>query len=310
MARKNRFAVPKSDTEFERLLETEPTVLLLRVCREDLTTFDGAYQWPGVGGIARPEKWSSQAKCGNGLHGWLWGKGDSATAIWEKNNVALVFRALERTVVFLDGMVKVPACRVEFVGTLEEAAEWIEERLPKGEDPGGIIGRVVDALDWDITSVGNYGTVTAGVYAKVTAGDYGTATVAFCGMAMVGDYGTAVATDEGVALAGDSGTAMAGHDGIAIAGERGRATVGDGGEATAGYYGIAIAGKYGRASARFGGTVTAGKGGTLILEYWDPESMRDRVQVAYVGENGIKPNVAYRLDRQGRFEKVQEQEPE
>jgi hypothetical protein len=301
MARKNRFAVPKSDTEFERLLETEPTVLLLRTCHEDMTSF-GEYQWPGVGGIARPAKWSSQAKCGNGLHGWLWGKGDSSTGdAWEKNNVALVVRALERTVVFLDGMVKVPACRVEFVGTLEQAAQYIEERLPKGEDPGGIIGRVVDALDWDITSVGNYGTVTAGVYAKVTAGDYGTATVAYCGMAMVGDYGTAVATDEGVALAADHGVATAGDDGIAIARYGGTATAGDDGEATAGYYGIAIAGKYGRASARSGGTVTAGKGGTLILEYWDPESMRYRVQVAYVGENGIKPNVAYQLDSEGRF---------
>jgi hypothetical protein len=38
---------------------------------------------------------------------------------------------------------------------------------------------------------------------------------------------------------------------------------------------------------------------------------RYRLKVAYVGEDGIKPNVAYRLDSEGRFEKATpQQEPD
>jgi hypothetical protein len=56
--------------------------------------------------------------------------------------------------------------------------------------------------------------------------------------------------------------------------------------------------------------VTAGYGGILVLQHWDSNTKLYRLHVAHVGEDGIEANVAYRLDRQGRFEKVQEQEPE
>ena len=105
------------------------------------------------------------------------------------------------------------------------------------------------------------------VGATVTAGYRGTATA--------GDYGTATAGYRGTATACDYGTAMAGDKGTATAGHRGTATAG------------------------YGGTATAGAGGKLVIGWWAGPSYR--TSVAYVGENGIEPNIAYKLDCHGKF---------
>ena len=102
--------------------------------------------------------------------------------------------------------------------------------------------------------------------------------------------GTATAGYKGTATAGYRGTATAGDEGTATAGYRGTATAGNGGTATAGNGGTATAGDY--------GTATAGNGGALIIEYSD--GIRPRVLVGYVGEDGIKPNVAYKIS-DGKF---------
>ena len=57
-----------------------------------------------------------------------------------------------------------------------------------------------------------------------------------------------------------------------------------GGTATAGYRGTATAGD--------GGTATAGYGGMICIKWHDGK--RYRISVGYVGERGIKPNIAYR----------------
>ena len=78
-------------------------------------------------------------------------------------------------------------------------------------------------------------------------------------------------------------------------------TAGDDGTATAGDYGTATAGDRGTATAGNYGTATAGDDGTLVLSYY---SKRRRLMVAYVGEDGIEPNVAYKLDAAGKFVKA------
>jgi hypothetical protein len=92
---------------------------------------------------------------------------------------------------------------------------------------------------------------------------------------IVGDYGTATA--------GDRGTATAGNDETAAAGYRGTATAGDYGTATAGNYGTATAGNY----------------GTIQIRYWD--GGRYRIATGYIGEDGLLPDVAYRLDGNHEF---------
>ena len=78
----------------------------------------------------------------------------------------------------------------------------------------------------------------------------------------------------------------------------GTATAGDGGTATAGDGGTATAGDYGTATAGYGGTATAADGVTLCLSFWDGK--RHSIIIGYVGEEGVKPNVAYRV-RDGKL---------
>ena len=86
---------------------------------------------------------------------------------------------------------------------------------------------------------------------------------------------------------------VAEHGGAGKAIVGGTATAGDSGTATAGYSGTATAGDR--------GTATAGYSGTLCLRWWDGAANRYRMQVAYVGENGIKANTSYRLGDRHQF---------
>jgi hypothetical protein len=80
-------------------------------------------------------------------------------------------------------------------------------------------------------------------------------------------------------------------DFIAANGAAGKSIVG--GTATAGYRGTATAG--------YRGTATAGYSGLICIKYWDAEKERYRIAVGYVGEDGIKPGVKYRLDDNNKF---------
>jgi len=83
---------------------------------------------------------------------------------------------------------------------------------------------------------------------------------------------------------------------------RGTATAGDGGTATAGDDGTATAGDGGTATAGDGGTATAGDGGTVLIKWHDGNRLR--IKAGYIGENGMKPNVPYRVDNDGNFVEV------
>ena len=97
------------------------------------------------------------------------------------------------------------------------------------------------------------------------------------------------------------GTATAGYGGTATAGYGGTATAGDGGTATAGDRGTATAGDHGTATAGDRGTATAGDGGTIVVKWF--VRGRPRIAIGYVGEDGIEPNVAYRLSN-GKMERA------
>ena len=93
-------------------------------------------------------------------------------------------------------------------------------------------------------------------------------------------YSTATAGDGGTATAGDGGTATAGDEGTATAGDEGTATAGD------------------------GGTATAGDGGVITIAYYDNAKGKYRRLIGHVGDGGLKPNVAYRINDQCQFEEV------
>ena len=178
--------------------------LFLRTCNARMQGHNG-FQWPDVGGEVSAPDWNPQPICGYGLHGLIWGIGSEQYLDRSETAKGVVFEADEDSAVWIDGnKVKVPKARVVFVGTLNEAAQWLDERKPSPD--------------------------RAGYRGTATAGDDGTATAGYCG--------TATAGDDGTATAGDRGTATAGYRGTATAGYRGTATAGYGGTATAGYGGI------------------------------------------------------------------------
>ena len=169
------------------------------------------------------------------------------------------------SVVDLGGKVKFEKCKVLFVGEPSDAWAWARLNAPGPWYRGTAI-------------TGHYGTAAAGYGGTATAGHYGTATA--------GDGGTATARHYGTATARDGGTATAGYGGTATTGDIGTATTGD--------YGTAITGNK--------GTATAGGYGTLCIKHWD--GLRYRLNVAYVGEDGIKANTPYKLDDEGNFVEV------
>ena len=68
--------------------------------------------------------------------------------------------------------------------------------------------------------------------------------------------------------------------------------------------GTATAGNRGTATAGYSGTATAGDSGILIIEWYDSINCCYKKKAALVGENGIKPNVKYKLDSDNNFKEV------
>jgi hypothetical protein len=277
-------------------LNDRTTSLVLRCCRADMSSQNG-FVWPGVGGEAVAPDWKANGECGNGLHGWLYGAGDHGCSSYYESADAkwLVVEVESASVVMLGGKCKFLRGVVRFVGAKAEAAAYIEEHEPRARDVA-VIGATRVGGEGALVQVGALGTATAGYSGTATAGDRGTATAGYRGTATAGYSGTATAGYRGTATAGDRGTATAGYRGTATAGYSGTATAGYSGTATAGYSGTATAGYSGTATAGYRGTATAGDSGELRIRYYDRKADRFRTAIAYVGEDGIEPNVAYRLD--------------
>ena len=267
--------------------------LVMRTCKADMTSHHG-FKWPESGIVTAPD-WNPKPVCGFGLHGLLWGEGDSSLLDWSADAKWIVCRVDVATIVEIDGKVKFPSCDVVYCGDAMTAGKYVVEN-------GGFGKRVVrgtaTAGDRGTATAGDRGTATAGVSGTATAGVSGTATAGDRGTATAGVRGTATAGDRGTATAGVSGTATAGVSGIAIAGVRGTATAGDSG--------IAIAGDRGTATAGVSGTAIAGYGGVIAIQHWNGK--RYKYKIATIkdedGDGDLEPNIKYRLDDNVNFIKA------
>ena len=90
----------------------------------------------------------------------------------------------------------------------------------------------------------------------------------------------------------------------AVVGDHENAASGPLGTSTSGNWGTSTSGHGGTSAAGELGTSTSGKGGEIRIRYCDSKAQRYRIAVGYIGENGIKANVAYKLDRDHKFIKV------
>lgn len=138
-------------------------VLVTRCCRSNrASSHDPSFIWPESGPVAlrRPEDWDPTPQCGGGLHGWLWGKGDSRCWISQPDDIHLVVEVEGSSLVDLVGKVTFPRGNVVFCGD-------------------------------------DFAHATAGYGGDATAGDNGHATAGYYGTAQAGNEGTATAGSGG-----------------------------------------------------------------------------------------------------------------
>ncbi|GAB5100525.1 DUF7666 domain-containing protein [Caballeronia sp. HLA56] len=293
-----------SDVPLDQVLGvrfTSDTALLLRTCREDMSSSNG-FVWPDVGETAQALDWAPTRRCGEGLHGWLYGHGNYYARSdhhghWPLDSTTkwLVVEAQTDGIIVLDGKCKFSRGEVVFVGGMKEATDFIIAHEPRALS-GPVIGAHV--------TVGQGLTATVGALGSATTGDYGVAAAGDFGSACAGDYGSAVAGMSGTATVGFKGSATAGDYAHATGGEFSEARVGDFGRATVGDGGRAMAGLSGIAESGLAGTAGAGENGQIRIRYWDPITYRYRTNVGYVGEDGLLPNVPYKLDGNFQFTAV------
>ena len=161
--------------------KTAETVLVLRTCSADMTSY-GGFKWPKRGPVSAPD-WIDNYNCGNGLHGWLWGEGDGSLGHTDGSKAKwLVVRVLASEVRHGEGQLlgkcKFPRGYVVHCGNRKSATEYIMKRGASGK---AVIG----------------GAVTAGHGGIARAGYRGAATVGGGGIAIVGQGGSATAGDKG-----------------------------------------------------------------------------------------------------------------
>jgi len=272
------------------------TVLVLRTCAANMTSaHDPSFKWPKKGPVTCAE-WDPEPVCGGGLHGLLWGNGDARSMDWTSDHAGnnpkwLVVEVDADLIVPIDGKlphppkVKFPRGVVLYAGDRKAATDLIASRAPATHTAGihgvslivGDGARVTGGYRATVTG-GDYATVTGGYRATVTGGDYATVTGGYRAKVTGGD-GATVTGGVGATVTGGVGATVTGGDCATVTGgDRAKVTGGD------------------RAK------VTGGVGARLILTWWDGK--RYRTEVAYVGEGGIEPNVAYKLNGAGKWVKA------
>jgi hypothetical protein len=277
--------------------KTIPTTYILRTVNADLTAYNG-FVWPRSGPVSCPD-WDPKPECGNGLHGLAQGEGNYGPLSSEPDALWMVVRVRTSELIKIDDdKVKFPRGTVIYCGDRLGATNLIKKKHPASKcvyahhvvlDAGAAISG-----DYGTSTSGDYGTSTSGDRGTSTSGDRGTSTSGYWGTSTSGYWGTSISGNCGTSTSGDYGTGTSGYDGTS--------TSGDYGTSTSGHSGTSISGNWGTSTSGDGGTSTSGQYGTLIIKWWDGN--RYRSETAYVGENGIEPNVAYKLDGNHKFVKA------
>ena len=294
--------------------EDKETVLVLRTCKNDLTSF-GGFQWKDSG-IVECNTFVNDFQCGNGLHGFLWGEGDGELANWHPDSDAkwLVVKVAKNDIVNLFGKVKFPKCIVVFCGNRKDATDYIIQNGAKGKK---VIGANVSSGKNE-TSISGYrghstsaekGISISGDKGTSISGDWGSSTSESRGTSISGRYGTSISGGWGKSISKDYGTSTSGYYGKSTSGDYGRSTSERYGYAISGHHGVSITEDYGYSTsgncgmsiAGDEGMAQAGENGILIIKYWSIFHQTFKIHTAHVGENGIKPNTAYRLNHNQQF---------
>ena len=91
--------------------------MILRSCNADFTSeYDLSFQWPNqIGAEVFPKIWDPNSTCGNGLHGFMGGEGDSYLADWSDSAQWIVFTG-DIMVNIHDAKVKTNKATIVYIG--------------------------------------------------------------------------------------------------------------------------------------------------------------------------------------------------
>ncbi|MEN6533827.1 MAG: hypothetical protein ABFD89_09210 [Bryobacteraceae bacterium] len=142
--------------------------------------------------------------------------GDASLMSFNPASKGLVVEADADCVVHIGGKVKVPRCVVRFVGTLVEAAAWINDRQPVATQGG-----------YGSTLMGGDGSTLTGGYGSTLTGGYGSTLTG-------GDGSTLTGGDGSTLTGGDRSTLTGGDVSTLTGGDRSTLTGGDGSTLTGG----------------------------------------------------------------------------
>jgi hypothetical protein len=304
-------------------IELQPgEVLVLRTCDANLRSH-GGFQWPGSGLVECPD-WDPKPACGNGLHGLLRGAGGGKYLDWSESAKWLLVAVIESECVDIGDKVKFARGRVMYVGDRKITTDILLSLYPgkavvgivrEGGDRSTITGgdrsTITGGYGSTITG-GEHSTITGGDRSKITGGYYSTITGGYYSTITGGNYSTITGGDHSKITGGNYSTITGGDHSKITGGDYSTITGGDYSTITGGDYSKITGGEHstitgGDRSTITGGdysTITGGDYSCLAFRHWDGN--RYRMIVEYVGENGIKPNVAYHIDDSGKVVEVKQ----
>ena len=211
--------------------------LILRNCRPDGTSQNG-FKWnTEIGAVNTCPDWIDNNECGNGLHGWLDGIGDSTVSSYNSSPLWLV--AEVEAVNDCGGKVKFQSCTVVFTGTMSECSKYLYDQGIRGPiigltgdySEGGDLS-VLSAVGKRMQSSGNFSTQKAGNSSTQKAGYFSTQTA--------GHYSTQTAGNYSTQTAGHYSTQTAGYFSTQTAGDYSNISCGNNCKVTAGLHSVVI----------------------------------------------------------------------
>ena len=152
-------------------------VLVMRTCASDLTSHNKTFQYPLAGRVSAPD-WDPTPKCGGGLHGCLWGVGNSELLDWSPDAKWLLIDCLAENVIKIDEQkVKFKEGEIVLVGDRKEVTDMIYRYAPPDLAIIGVTqvtdkqNAVQTAGDSSTQTAGSCSTQTAGYSSNITTGN-------------------------------------------------------------------------------------------------------------------------------------------
>ena len=240
--------------------------LVLRTCAADQTSY-GGFIWPTeIGTIVTCQDWNEEAKCGNGLHGLLDGFGDYSLLSEHFDAIWQIVEVDRDKCIELDGKVKFQSCKLVYSGTMAVALTKMSDyQIDLLIESNSIISSKLAASSYRDSKL-----AASGESSKLAASGYNSK------LAASGYNSKLAASGEFSKLAASGYSSQ-----LAASGE----------------FSIAIC-------AGLNGIASAGENGCIALTWWDDTKSSYRIEVGYIGENGIKPNTPYRLNDEHKFEEA------